>query len=83
MTITIRYFASVRERVGIERETVDTDAATVGALRRELLARGGAWAEALSLQRTVRAALDQTLVDEEAPLAPGSEVAFFPPVTGG
>jgi molybdopterin synthase sulfur carrier subunit len=31
----------------------------------------------------VRASLNQVMVDETAPLAPGAEVAFFPPVTGG
>lgn len=81
--ITVRYFASIREALGQGEEAVDTPAATLGALRQELLARGGAYAEVLAPGRAVRMALNQTLSDEAAPLPAGAEVAFFPPVTGG
>jgi molybdopterin synthase sulfur carrier subunit len=82
-TVTVRYFASIREAVGQGSEAVVTQAATVGALRDELLARGGAYAEALARGRAVRAALNQVMCDDDAALAAGDEVAFFPPVTGG
>ena len=53
-------------------------------LRDELIARGGAYGEALARGKAVRLSLEQTMVaDESAPLADGAEVAFFPPVTGG
>lgn len=81
--ITVRYFASIREAVGQGSEAVDTAAATLGALRDELIARGGAHAASLARGRAVRMALDQVLSEESAPLADGAEVAFFPPVTGG
>lgn len=81
--ITVRYFASIREAVGQGSEAVDTAAATLGALRDELIARGGAHAASLARGRAVRMALNQVLSDEEALLADGAEVAFFPPVTGG
>ncbi len=83
MHITIKYFASIREAIGTGHEGVDTSAATVADLRDELLARGGRHAEALSRQRAVRIAVNQTMGDESAALTPGAEVAFFPPVTGG
>ena len=81
--ITVRYFASIREAVGQGSEAVDTAAATLGALRDELIARGGAYATSLAHGRAVRMALNQVLSDESAALADGAEVAFFPPVTGG
>ncbi|MBO9677760.1 MAG: molybdopterin converting factor subunit 1 [Acidovorax sp.] len=81
--ITVRYFASIREAVGQGSEALDTSAATLGALRDELIARGGAHAASLARGKAVRMALDQVLSGEEAPLAEGAEVAFFPPVTGG
>lgn len=81
--ITVRYFASIREAVGQGQEQVQTPAATLGALRDELIARGGAHASSLAHGKAVRMALDQVLSDEAAPLADGAEVAFFPPVTGG
>jgi len=83
-TVTVRYFAAIREALGIGSERVATQAATLGALRDELIALGGAHAEALARGKAVRMALDQLLVtDEQAALADGAEVAFFPPVTGG
>jgi molybdopterin synthase sulfur carrier subunit len=81
--ITVRYFASIREAVGQGSESVDTAAATLGALRDELIARGGPHATSLARGRAVRMALDQVLSDESATLNNGAEVAFFPPVTGG
>ena len=83
MKIQLRYFASIREAIGTGSETVDTAAATLAALRDELIARGGAHAEALARGRAVRVSLNQTMADESAALADGAEVAFFPPVTGG
>lgn len=83
MKVHVRYFASIREAVGKGGEAVETQARTAGALRDELLARGGAWAQVLARGRAVRMALDQAMAGEEAELRDGCEVAFFPPVTGG
>jgi len=83
MKLSIRYFASIREALGRSGETVDTLAPTLGALRDELIARGGAHAQALARGKAVRMALDQVMSDESAALREGAEVAFFPPVTGG
>ncbi len=82
-TITVLYFASLREAVGQGSETLQTAAATVGALRAELMARGGAHAQCLAPGRAVRMALNQDLCSEADALPAGAEVAFFPPVTGG
>ncbi len=83
MKLRLRYFASVREALGIGAEAWETQATTLGGLRDELIARGGAHAEALARGRAVRMALDQVMSDEAAALREGCEVAFFPPVTGG
>jgi molybdopterin synthase sulfur carrier subunit len=83
MKLNVKYFASIRELVGLSHQVLDTQAATLGALRDELIARGGAYAEALARGRAVRMALNQIMSDESAALVEGGEVAFFPPVTGG
>lgn len=83
MKITVRYFASIREAVGQGAESLDTAAATLGALRDELIARGGPHGQALARGKAVRVALDQVMADDAAALREGAEVAFFPPVTGG
>jgi sulfur-carrier protein len=81
--LRLRYFASIRETLG-SSETIDVAAgATVGAVRDALIAKGGAHAAVLARGRALRSALDQVLCDENAVVADGSELAFFPPVTGG
>lgn len=83
MDIRLRYFASLREALGQGSESWRTSVATLGDLRRELAARGGAYAEVLAPGRAVRMALNQDMADEDQALVAGAEVAFFPPVTGG
>lgn len=81
--IDVLYFASLRERVGLRRERIETQAATVAALIDELVARDEAHALAFEDRRAIRAAVDQELAEPETPLAGAREVAFFPPMTGG
>jgi molybdopterin synthase sulfur carrier subunit len=83
MKIQLRYFASIREALGTGSESVDTQATTLAALRDELVARGGAYADALAPGKAVRVALNQAMSDGSAALTEGAEVGFFPPVTGG
>ena len=83
MKITVKYFASIREAMGQSSEPVTTSAMTLAALRDELIARGGGYAQALARGKTLRMALNQTMADEATALVDGAEVAFFPPVTGG
>ena len=79
----VLYFAWLRERVGTSSETVETRASTPAALVDELRAREPRYEAAFADLNVVRVALDQELSDWDAPLAGVSEVAFFPPMTGG
>jgi molybdopterin synthase sulfur carrier subunit len=81
--IDVLYFAWVRERIGLPRERLDTQAATVAELVEELKAREDRYALAFSDLRALRVAVDQELTDFSAPLQGAREVAFFPPMTGG
>ena len=81
--IDILYFAWIRERIGISKERIATEAATVADLVEELRAREERYAAAFLDMAAVRVALDQELADMDAPLAGVREVAFFPPMTGG
>ena len=83
MKVQLRFFASVREAVGRGSEQHETRAGTLRQLRDELAGQGAPYAEALAPGRAVRMALDQVMVQDDAPLRDGCEVAFFPPVTGG
>jgi molybdopterin synthase sulfur carrier subunit len=81
--MNVLYFAWVRERIGLPRETVDTMARTVAELVDELRAREDRYAVAFSDLSALRVAVDQTLTDFDASLEGVREVAFFPPMTGG
>ena len=83
MTLNVVYFAWLRERIGAASETVETGANTVADLVAELRGRDERYALAFSDMAAVRVAVDQQLVDMEAPLEQAREVAFFPPMTGG
>lgn len=83
MMIQLRYFASIREDLGLAAEDWDTQAANVAELLAELRARSGAHAQALAEGRPVRVAIDQLMARADTPLREGAEVGLFPPVTGG
>ena len=50
-TVTIRYFASIREALGTGSESLQTPAATVGALREQLMSRSDAAAQVLAASK--------------------------------
>jgi molybdopterin synthase sulfur carrier subunit len=85
MHIELRFFASVREALGLAGERIELPEgiATVGAVREHLIARGGAWAQALGHERALRMAFNHVMCGPETVVGEGGEVAFFPPVTGG
>lgn len=85
MKLTIKYFASIREQLDTDEEIVEIDARelTVDALRSALAARDARSAEALRMDRPVRAAVNLEMVTGGFVVREDSEVAFFPPVTGG
>ncbi len=82
--VKLVYLARLRDAFGASRERYAIDGpTTVGAIREALCVRGGAWAAELAAGRAVRAAVNHELASADSPVAPGDEVAFFPPVTGG
>jgi molybdopterin synthase sulfur carrier subunit len=85
MNITLRFFASVRETLGVSQEGLALPAhvTTVGGVRDLLIERGGVWAQALSHDRALRTAFNHVMCEPGTEIRAGGEVAFFPPVTGG
>ena len=81
ISVTVRYFALVKEHVDQEREAVELPSpATVGDLWDELErlhpGLGG-------LRRQVRMAVDYEFVYDDFQLSGGEEVALVPPIAGG
>ena len=81
--MNVLYFAWVRERIGLPKETVETEARTVSELVAELRAREDRYAMAFGDLSALRVAVDQELTDFDASIEGAREVAFFPPMTGG
>jgi sulfur-carrier protein len=79
MTISVQYFAILREQRGLAQEAIVTAAPTPAALYEELRERHGF---TLPGDR-IRAAVNDAFVDSGAPLREGDRVVFIPPVAGG
>jgi sulfur-carrier protein len=81
----LRYFAWVRERVGKPEEDIDLPAnvRTVSELVSWLSGRGEEYAHAFANPKVIRVAIDRAHVQPSAAIAQASEIAFFPPMTGG
>ena len=77
MPVTIRYFASLREKQGRGQDTVEYE---------DGLSVSGAWARANAdapMPESLMIAVNMNYVKDDILLADGDEVAFFPAVTGG
>ncbi len=82
----VRYFAWVRDRIGVSEETVQppADVTTVGALQVWLGERHPAFAHALEeYPDLVKSAVNLEFAGPSRSIKPTDDVAFFPPVTGG
>lgn len=81
----VLYFARFRQLIGRSSEDValPADVKTVGDLLNHLMRIDNGCAAAFSNLKVVRAAVNQNHVGLEHSLAGATEVAFFPPVTGG
>ncbi|AIE85959.1 MoaD/ThiS family protein [Fimbriimonas ginsengisoli] len=78
-SVSVLYFAALRERRGLDRETVLTAAETPAAFYAELADR-----HALNMDASlVRFALDGEFVKPNTLLPESSELALIPPVAGG
>ena len=85
MSLKLRYFAWVRERIGKPEETIEIPPgiATVADLMTWLASRGEEYAHAFKNAKVIRAAIDQKHVRASAAIKDAREIAFFPPMTGG
>jgi molybdopterin synthase sulfur carrier subunit len=79
------YFAWLRTKIGTAEETVDPPPGVVDVadLVEWLKGRGPGFADALKNPKLLRVAVNKEYVTWDHRVAPGDEVALFPPVTGG
>ncbi|MCP9836300.1 MoaD/ThiS family protein [Cyanobium sp. N.Huapi 1H5] len=87
--VRVRLFAGLRERAGWGERLIHLDArpgaqrTTAADLWGQLALDGAPGEENAELPATVRVAINQAFAAPDSPLAPGDEVAFLPPITGG
>lgn len=83
--IEIHYFASIRERLGCERESLvaGSGTANVAAVVDSLIALHGESRQRVLKDARVLVAVNQQVASLQSPVQDGDEVGFFPPVTGG
>lgn len=76
MSITVRFFASIRERLGKEQDIIESKGITCAA---------DVWNRAakIPLPANTLVAVNMEYARPDQPVRDGDEVAFFPPVTGG
>ena len=81
----VKYFAWVRERIGLTEEDVElpVSVVTVEDLLTWLHGRGPEYEHALAEPSVIRVAIDHVHAQRAAPIAGAIEVALFPPMTGG
>ncbi|MCP1197964.1 molybdopterin converting factor subunit 1 [Notoacmeibacter sp. MSK16QG-6] len=83
--VKLVYFAWVRERLNKSSEEIELPETveTVGDLLDHLAERGDAYADLMSHRNTIRVAIDQEHADRSERIGNASEIALFPPMTGG
>ncbi len=79
ITISVQYFAILREQRGLSEEKFTTSAMSLTALYDELRARHRF---TLPADR-IRAAVNDAFVPSSSPLREGDRIVFIPPVAGG
>lgn len=80
MRVKVRYFASIRDRLGMDQEEVETPTGTtLSALYEELKATH----KDLHEWNRVLLAVNGEYMDPDQILGEGDVVAVFPPVSGG
>lgn len=83
--LTLLYFAWVREKTGKSSETmmIPDNITTVGDLMTWLSFQDECYANAFAQADKIKVAVDQDYVSQDTLLHDATEIAFFPPVTGG
>lgn len=81
----VLYFAWLRERLNRGEEDLNppADVTNVAELIDWISANDEAAELAFADRKTIRAAVNEELVDHSASIAGAKTVAFFPPMTGG
>jgi len=80
----VLFFAGLRETMGTDAIEIELETPiTIGALKHRLQGPDGTSLAVLSEKTPLLAAVDKEMAADDTLVEEASEVAFFPPVTGG
>ncbi|MFV2058604.1 MAG: MoaD/ThiS family protein [Thiohalomonadales bacterium] len=77
MSVTVKFFSSLRETIGMSESILDTD---------NLLTVAEVWSKSTNnadLPPNTLVAINMDYVNIDANVKDGDEIAFFPPISGG
>ena len=82
--LQLRYFASLREIVGIDSEEIDLpdNVSDIASLVSWLRTRNNIWNDALG-DHQLHVAINHEIARFDSAVSDGDEIAWYPPVTGG
>ena len=82
--VRLKYFSRIREIIGKPSELVEIKSKNLQDLIEELQSMGEQYSVLKGRDFTVYSAVDQNMVtDVETSIEGATEIAFFPPMTGG
>ena len=82
--VKLKYFSRIREAIGKPSELVEIKSKNLQDLIEELQSMGEQYSVLKGRDFTVYSAVDQNMVtDVETSIEGATEIAFFPPMTGG
>ncbi|MDE2424090.1 MAG: molybdopterin converting factor subunit 1 [Betaproteobacteria bacterium] len=85
MNVTIKYFASLREKLNLTEEKIDLPMGIHNGeqLKQFLSSRGEVWQQVFNSTQTIQIAINQLRASWQDDFSENDEIALFPPVTGG
>ena len=82
--VKLKYFSRIRETIGKTSEIVETRSTNIQDLIEELQEMGEQYSVLKGRDFAVYSAIDQNMVtDVKTSIEGATEIAFFPPMTGG
>ncbi len=84
-SVSLLYFASFRERLNLENETIELNdnIKNIADLKQLLAERNDVWHDIFNADNNVLVSINQNMAKTHSAIANSDEIAFFPPVTGG
>ena len=79
ITVTVLFFAALREQAGSDQQTLTTTATTPALLYDQLQKKH----QLTYTTESLRVAINETFADWQTPLKSGDTIAFLTPVAGG